>query len=167
MAMLRRFQLGGHALPHEKVKAIMLQKWSPEFAAKVSKHIEAILNGPHSHSPSQANAARYIKGLLVYGDLGGVIALTLSGEFVGCDHELESVTTVREQLWIDVALASLGKHYPDLRGLLPDRPAQAPVCPNCSGSGWMMDGRLYCARCRGLGWLEQLPDGEEGTTTHA
>jgi hypothetical protein len=89
----------------------------------------------------------------VYADMGGVIALTSSGEFESYNPEAEVVAPVHEDVWNDVGLASLGREYPDLRELLPVRPAQASVCPNCSGSGWMMDGRLFCRMCRGLGWL--------------
>jgi hypothetical protein len=132
----------------------MLPKWTPEHAAKVAQRMEQILNNPQSYSDSQVQAVRRSNGLPVYGDLGGVIALTASGEFVVYDSNAETVTPVEEGLWADIALASLGKHYPDLHDLLPARPADAAVCPNCGGSGWTMDGRLFCGRCRGLGWLE-------------
>jgi len=132
----------------------MLSKWSAELAARVSAHVAAILNEPHSHPSSEVEATRRTKGLPVYGDLGGIIALTLSGEFVSHNPESETVTPVQESLWQDVALASLVKHYPDLCELLPDRPGGASVCPSCSGCGWMMGGRLFCRRCRGLGWVE-------------
>lgn len=132
----------------------MLPKWTAEQAAKVSKRMESILKEPHSYPDSEVEAVRHTNGLPVYGDLGGLIALTVAGEFVLYNPESETVTPVEEHLWIDVALASLCKHYAELRDLLPGRPAHAAVCPNCSGSGWMMDGRLFCRRCRGLGWLE-------------
>ena len=86
--------------------------------------------------------------------MGGVIALTLSGEFVLYNPESDAVAPVRDRLWNDVGLASLGRQYPDLGELLPRRPVHSSICPNCSGSGWMMDGRLFCPMCRGSGWLE-------------
>lgn len=132
----------------------MLTKWSPELAARVSNHVAAILIEPQSHPSSEVEATRRTRGLPVYGDLGGIIALTSSGDFVSYNSESETVTPVQESLWQDVALASLAKHYPDLRELLPARPARAPVCPSCSGCGWMMGGSLFCRRCRGLGWVE-------------
>ena len=132
----------------------MLPKWAPELAAKVSARVESILTEPHAYPASETEAAKHTKGLPVYGDLGGVIALTLSGDFVLYDPESETVTPVEDALWIDVALASLSQHYPELRALLPERSASAAVCPNCSGSGWLMDGRLFCRRCRRLGWIE-------------
>ena len=137
----------------------MLVKWTAELAARASNHLEAILNAPLSSSDSKVEAAKRTHGLPVYGDLGGIIALTLTGEFVLYDDETETVMPVTERLWQDVALASLAKHYLDLRELLPDRPAHASVCPNCSGSGWMMDGRLFCRRCRGLGWVDEAAEG--------
>jgi len=132
----------------------MLPKWTAELVAKVAKRREAILKEPHTHSHWTVEATRRTNGLPVYGDVGGIIAVTLSGELVLYNSESEAVTPVQEELWVDVALASLGKHYPELGELLPARPAHASVCPNCSGSGWMMDGRLFCRRCRGLGWVE-------------
>jgi hypothetical protein len=135
-------------------EAVMLPKGTAELAAKVAKRRESILTEPHSYPASEVEAARHINGLPVYGDLGGVIALTLSGEFVLYNPESETVTPVEDALWVEVALASLGRHYPELRDLLPERPAGAAVCPNCSGSGWLLDGRLFCRRCRGLGWIE-------------
>jgi hypothetical protein len=90
----------------------------------------------------------------VYADLGGVIALQLSGEFISYNPELDTIAPLPEGVWNDVGLASFGRQYPDLQELLPVRPAHSSVCSNCSGSGWMMDGRLFCRMCRGLGWLE-------------
>jgi hypothetical protein len=133
---------------------MMLAGWTDALAAKVSRHLDAIINNRVSSSASELMVARRTNGLPVYGDLGGVIALTLSGEFVLYGDNSDTVAPVQESLWEDVALASLGKHYPDLRELLPDRPADATVCPNCSGTGWMMGGRLFCRMCRGLGWVE-------------
>jgi hypothetical protein len=86
--------------------------------------------------------------------MGGVIALSTTGEFVLYDPERGTVNPVRDELWLDVALASLGKKYPDLRDLLPTRPESSVICPNCSGSGRTMDGRLFCGKCRGFGWIE-------------
>jgi hypothetical protein len=131
----------------------MLAKWTKKHAARVSKHMAAILNESGSHSKSAVMITRRTGGLLVYGDLGGVLALAPVGELVSYNDETETVSPLQESLWQDVALASLAKRYPDFRDLLPERPAEAPICPNCSGSGWMMDGRLFCRRCRGLGWL--------------
>jgi hypothetical protein len=132
----------------------MIPKWTPELAGRVAKHLEAILTRPPSSADVMGQAARRTNGLPVYGDLGGVIALTPGGELISYSEETDTITPVQEGLWQDVALAYLGRRYPDLRELLPERPAQASACPSCSGSGWMMDGRLFCRLCRGLGWIE-------------
>jgi hypothetical protein len=92
--------------------------------------------------------------LPIYGDLGGTIAVTDSGELVLYNWESQTVAPVEEDLWVDVARASLVRHYPEFIDLLPERPMHSTVCSNCGGSGWMMQGRLFCRRCRGLGWLE-------------
>ena len=132
----------------------MLPKWTPELAVRVATRLQAILDAPQSHSPWVVETARRTGGLPVYGDLGGTITLTPQGEVLMYDEESETVTAVTERMWQDVALASLAKWYPDLQDLLPTRPEAALGCPNCSGSGWMMDGRLFCRLCRGLGWIE-------------
>ena len=51
---------------------------------------------------------------------------------------------------------------PDLRRLLPPRPADAPTCPECDGTGLLgkgemtdLDGRpisIGCSACWGMGW---------------
>ena len=132
----------------------MLSKWTSELAARVSRHLEAILYEPEASPPWKVEATRRTNGLPVYADMGGVIALTLSGEFVSYDPESDAVTPVRESVWNGVGLASLARQYPDLGELLPVRPSEASVCSNCSGSGWMMDGRLFCRMCQGLGWIK-------------
>jgi hypothetical protein len=95
-----------------------------------------------------------MKGLLLYADMGGMIALTASGELIFCPWDSETVAPVEAALWVDVALASAAKRYPELSDLLPERPTESTICPICNGSGWRMDGRTFCGRCRGLGWLK-------------
>jgi hypothetical protein len=130
----------------------VLDRWTPEIAALVRDHLVNILSGVVSCSDWKREAARRTDGIPVYADLGGVITLSLLGDFVLYDPESETVSPVQEELWRNVALASLARHYPDLRGLLPPRPDEAALCPTCSGSGWTMEGRLFCTVCRGRGW---------------
>jgi hypothetical protein len=139
----------------------MLAKWTKDHAAWVSKQVAAILNEPHSHSNSEVKITRRTNGLLAYGSMGAVIALTAAGELVLYDDETQTVSSLEQGLWQDVAMASLAKLYPDLCDLLPERPAHASDCPDCSGTGWRMDGRLFCGRCRGLGWLEERQGAED------
>jgi hypothetical protein len=132
---------------------MMLARWTPVVAEKVSQRVAAILSAPDAYPPSTVEVAQRTNGLLVYGDLGAAIALTPMGEFVELPHNNDSISPVREQFWHDIAFASLIKHYPDFRDLLPERPTNASDCSICSGTGWMMDGRCYCGTCRGLGWV--------------
>jgi hypothetical protein len=134
----------------------MLSKWNAELAATVAQRVEAILREPRSHPDWKVEASRRTGGLPAYADMGGVIALTPAGVFVSYNPESRTASPVVEDLWQDVALASLVRQYPDLRTMLPERPPHASDCPHCSGSGWMMDGRLFCRACRGLGWVQQV-----------
>jgi hypothetical protein len=52
---------------------------------------------------------------------------------------------------------SLGaRTLPQLRSLLPQKPAGVPPCSKCNGEGWFRAGELdfICQACCGLGWLE-------------
>jgi hypothetical protein len=142
----------------------MLPRWTPDLAARVARHVDTILADPGSFSPSTVKAAQLTHGLLVYGDMGGVIILTPAGEFVMSSHESESVTPVQDLLWHDVALASLGRHFPDLRELLPPRPPNGVDCSTCQGVGWTMAGKLFCGVCRGLGWIASAKERQHPLT---
>jgi len=131
----------------------MLPNWSADCAALVADLVSALRDEPASDFHSTPQLARRTNGLPVYGDLGGVIALTSSGDLVLYDFEKETVTPVRDDFWQEVGIAYLGRHYPQVRDLLVPRPAHARACPDCSGSGWVLDGRMYCRSCRGSGWV--------------
>lgn len=72
----------------------MLPNWTPQTAARVSKYLLAILDDSQSYPPWKVEAARRTNGLPVYADMGGVIALTLSGEFVSYDPDFPIVWCV-------------------------------------------------------------------------
>jgi hypothetical protein len=65
-----------------------------------------------------------------------------------------------KEAWVAVAIGADMWGVPELRRLLPDRPAGATDCPHCKGSGWFRwpaaDGRpasLVCWECGAVGWL--------------
>ena len=130
----------------------MLPKWSDRLAVRVFRRLETILKDPDAFPEWKVEVVRRTSGLPVYADPGGVIVLTLSGDFVGYGWDSAAVTPVVEDIWIAVALSALGRQYPELRELLPERPDEACPCPDCSGSGWLMNGSLFCGQCRGFGW---------------
>lgn len=53
--------------------------------------------------------------------------------------------------WAVNALAQAARHHPELRELLPERPAGARACEACQGSGQPL--AWGPCRCAGLGWL--------------
>jgi len=91
-----------------------------------------------------------------------IIGIRSDGSFVSWDDDDKSgvkvVTAPREQR---VALWQGAKRFPELRALLPERPAYAITCTHCNGTGELppMTPQMICY-CGGAGWL--LP-GELGT----
>jgi len=58
--------------------------------------------------------------------------------------------------WINIALVHGAKRYPELRGLIPQRPGTAATCDGCNGSGivnGLPAGTNLLCKCAGLGWL--------------
>jgi hypothetical protein len=136
------------------LEGTMVPRWTPELGEKVSRHMQTVLDDPQSHPPWKVEAIQRTNGLPAYADLGGVIVLTATGVLLSFSTESKTTSLVEEELWNDVALASLGRLYPDLSEMLPPRPTDASICKHCSGSGWIRNGRLFCRPCRGRGWLE-------------
>lgn len=90
-------------------------------------------------------------------DWTATIALTPEGGLVmwSDEGEFEGLRPVEEPAWIRAALANAARRYPPLAALLPPRPAGAPDCPHCDGSGRIagVPGNVVCP-CAGLGWLD-------------
>ncbi|OJW21878.1 MAG: hypothetical protein BGO49_24080 [Planctomycetales bacterium 71-10] len=100
--------------------------------------------------------ARY-GALPVLFDWTATIALTPEGRFVmwSDEGEFEGLRPVEERAWIRAALGDAAKRYPPLAALIPPRPADAPACPHCDGSGRIpgLPENVVCL-CAGLGWLD-------------
>ncbi len=102
--------------------------------------------------------ARRFDALPVWADMGGVLLLRPDGEILTVDDE-ERVRPEAHRGWRLLALVSAAEFFPELRPLLPPRPADAVPCSGCGGRGverWRVEGMrgiTPCGRCWGLGWL--------------
>jgi hypothetical protein len=89
--------------------------------------------------------------------VGWVAALGLrpDGSLVRWDHEADraSVRPLRDAYWQRMAICQGAKRYPELRALLPKRPASAQTCSACSGSGQVSGAPQIICECGGIGWI--------------
>jgi hypothetical protein len=92
-------------------------------------------------------------GLPVYADIGGALAITPEGEIRLHDHETKELSASVDAKWRRVALTHAAEKYPSLADLRPVKPADAIGCPQCDGTGRLLNNRLRCAACVGTGWL--------------
>jgi hypothetical protein len=94
-------------------------------------------------------------------DMGGCYALRPNGEIVSFawnepyDLEIENDVLTRNRV-----LFRGSKKYPELTDLVPGRPADAPDCPRCHGTGIVpcmleigLDPEILLCYCGGLGWV--------------
>jgi hypothetical protein len=82
-------------------------------------------------------------------DVGGAIAITPDGEILRYDWDKEEVRVCHNE-FRTIALVQAAKNFPELRQLMPPRPATAINCPECDGTGTVL-GSLICGRCLGQG----------------
>ena len=77
-----------------------------------------------------------------------------------CGDTLRLTPLSRDNKWATLALAAGSLEYPQLRQLLPPRPATASNCPHCRGAGFIRisaggsDLKMMCMHCSGVGWIE-------------
>lgn len=69
----------------------------------------------------------------------------------------EDVTNTQEladSTWVNLALVQGAARYPQLRSLIPSRPATARTCDGCNGAGTLpgLPTNVICC-CGGIGWL--------------
>jgi uncharacterized protein (TIGR02996 family) len=107
--------------------------------------------------------ARRHNALPLYGDLGGMLLLRSGGELLSMAHDDEEPRIETCLGWRLIALTAGADFFPQLRPLLPPRPASAAPCQSCHGTGmaWQClerdDGKTPCSDCWGLGWLPVRP----------
>jgi hypothetical protein len=105
---------------------------------------------PSEPSATQS-AARKTGGVPVYADLGGVVTITPGGAVLVFDPDKDTVTSADDRLKT-LAFARAARRFPDLSALAPPRVADATDCPQCGGSGVILDG-MDCGICLGTGWI--------------
>lgn len=138
---------------------------SPEQSRLIETTWAAYINNPEPHVVKfdpplnmRALAAR-LSILPIVLDMGGVMALRSSGEVVSFSWDepdrlkIEGDVRVRNLVFFQAAIK-----FPELKPLVPDRPADVRECESCRGTGivtglpnnLVTDVICYCG---GLGWL--------------
>ena len=138
---------------------------SPELSRLIETTWAAYISNPEPHivkfdSPLNMRVlAAQLSVLPVRLDMGGVMALRLDGEVVCFTWEepdrleLESDVRIRNLVFFQAA-----RKFPELKPLVPSRPADARECETCRGTGTVtgltdeLATAVVCF-CGGLGWL--------------
>jgi hypothetical protein len=76
---------------------------------------------------------------------GEIVQWSTEGDYPG-------LRAVEDRLWVLSALVAGAKRYPELRALLPERPAGAVDC-QCRDHPLFVSGKVLCGTCGGVGWL--------------
>lgn len=76
------------------------------------------------------------------------------------DESLDSVHELTDEFWRRTALFQGLKRYPELRELIPARPATAVDCHVCKGTGGFLGRPELVCECGGAGWV--VPDEVRG-----
>lgn len=119
------------------------------LAQQIGWRLEEITSGGSGLSRELRSVATVLGALPIFFDADGTIAIRRDGTLLSyrwaTDHSLTSEIAPRDRL---VALVVGAEKYPELRELLPARPADARPCPACSGTGLpLSDEELSAIRC--------------------
>ena len=76
-------------------------------------------------------------------------------------EEWPGVQELNDRTWVNLALVQGAERYPELKALIPVRPASALTCDTCKGAGripGLPDAlkQVICS-CGGIGWLHPDP----------
>lgn len=99
------------------------------------------------------------RALPVYGDLSGhILLIREDGEILVYRDNFQPPEVETQPEWRLIALTQGAEKFPELRELLPRRPASADDCTECEGRGKTFFGEndqhsMGCWECRGLGWI--------------
>ena len=88
--------------------------------------------------------------------MSGALAFTVDGRVLFFSWETEQIQPTNDE-WVTVAAVAAAEKYPELREILPQRPATAATCGKCGGTGKLQltpELTPRCYTCRGLGWVE-------------
>jgi hypothetical protein len=121
--------------------------------------------------PGEYAMAQQFAALPIYGDFIGCWGLAMDGRLVYLPDEPSARPEPVENIAANiigahVAFAIVARRYPQLAVYCPQRPADAPDCRKCDGSGSIpgVPAHILCG-CGGSGWLPagvqaQPPDGD-------
>ena len=130
----------------------------PDHTSKLVEHrLEEYLKGPLD---DMQEAARTHRALPVYADVGGVLFLKPDGNVLFRDSsKMEAGLNPEKSLqWQTIARLAAAERFPELKDLVPARPASTPDCPDCGGRGRVLNDALRCDECFGLGWVLPRPN---------
>ena len=121
---------------------------------RLQRRVASYLAGP---VPDEAvrRVAVEKQAFLVYSDIGGAALLSVDGRVweLPWDADEAQEASVPGRL---LALVIAAERFPDLREMLPVRPASAPDCPACQGTGRFAGfDNIKCLECAGLGWFSE------------
>lgn len=130
---------------------------TPDLQTLIRSLVERWLASPDR--PGLTGAVRASGALPVYSDMGGTLLLRPDGEILFLDDasEDDKPRLETDEGWRITAVVVGAEKYPELRPLLPIRPAVAEACDACAGQGRIRVAEVshgfLCGTCRGLGWL--------------
>jgi hypothetical protein len=90
--------------------------------------------------------------IALMGTLGSIFMLRPDGTFWDADADWGKPLAPLAEEWHMRALVWGVERFPWLAELLPSRPADAPSCADCGGTGHLGNSPVLCATCDGLGW---------------
>jgi hypothetical protein len=130
---------------------------TPDLQTLIRSLVERWLASPDRADLTEA--VRVSGALPVYSDMGGTLLLRPDGEilFLEDASEDDEPQFETDEGWRITAIVVGAERYPELRPLLPIRPAVAEACGACDGQGRIRVAEIsrgfLCGTCRGLGWL--------------
>jgi len=109
--------------------------------------------------PERAGWLRALDALYLFGTIGIEAVLRSDGEVWVLPDDHWDDPSAPEPEWRRAedkertsALVIASKRMPELRALLPARPANSLDCPRCAGTGYFYEG-IVCPDCGALGWF--------------
>ena len=129
------------------------------LSPKLSAWLEDRVAAYYVESPEQlrwlAPDVAQIGALPLYVEWFEIIGLRPDGDVVSWSTESDYPGTrpVEDRyLWL-TSLVDAAKRYPELRPLLPERPAVARDC-RCCAQPLFAEGKVFCPECCALGWVD-------------
>jgi hypothetical protein len=109
------------------------------------------------------SAVRKFGFLPLYLGWFAVLGIRPDGSLVRWDNEDDPgvLKLLSDSYWERMAVCQGAKKYPELVGLLPERPTEARNCESCKGTGHLegLPPHIICG-CGGLGWI--IPGEQQG-----